>query len=232
MEGTRGPAGAPLARAYEELLRRFGPGTFNGFLHLLPPEHVSTYGGRLEQPGDPVLARHAVFADSENGDALSWDLDAGEGSSVFRFAPRSVEPERVAGSADALLDVLARKNLSFDHGPLRPYFVARDGRERRPLRMRGERPAPEELDAWLARLKEAGTELLDRSCAVDWLVVVVYVPPCDALVRVQHTGVADGAWTFAFNAPLGTPAQAFRPFLLSGTPLGWTAEHDATVVPR
>ena len=227
-EETRGPAGAPLARVYEDLLRRFGPGTFNGFLHLLPPEFVATYAARLDQANDAVLARHAVFADSENGDALAWDLDVGVGSEVLRFAPRSVEPERLACSADALLDVLARKNLAFDQGPLRPYFVARDGRERRPLRMRGERPSPEAMEEWLARVGKDGTELLDRTSAVDWLVVVVYVPSCDALVRVQHTGVTDGAWTFAFNAPLGTPAQTFRPFLLSGTPLGWTAEHDGT----
>lgn len=198
VEPIRAPSGAP--RAYADLLARFGAGTFNDFVRLLPPKETQTYGERLGMEDDPVLAKHVVFADSDNGDALTWNGDA-----IYRFAPRSFEPKRVD-----LLDWLAKSAKV-----KRPFFVPR--RERRRFRARFAGKARDFSKA-IASLEDA--ELLARDSGPSWTSCKLHVPACDGIARVQH---AAGFWQLAFDAKAKTKKSAFdavlRAFGLEDAPL-------------
>jgi hypothetical protein len=172
---------------------------------------------------DPVLARHVVFADSDNGDALTWDREAGAASAIFRFAPRSFAPERepIATSAGELLRLLAKKNLSFDRGPIRPFFVPERERARWQARMPGKRATKRAIDAWLARLERDGeATLLSRTDARDHFSLRFHLRAPDALARLQHVGQKDGFFQLSIDAPEGTKKDALDPFLTSTAALG------------
>ena len=65
----------PSARVYDQLLERFGPGTFNGTWRLLPPEAIRSMAERLDLD-DPLLRQHEVFAETDQGGALTGDQTA------------------------------------------------------------------------------------------------------------------------------------------------------------
>lgn len=208
------PDGHVLAEGYAGLLRRFGPGTFNDFLHVLPPAHVSTYGERLGMLDDPVLTRHAIFADSDNGDALSWDVQRGSESPLFRFAPRGVTPEPIAVATNELLARMEEGSLASERGPLRTFFLPSRPRDSWQSRARGALSSPSALDAWLVNVtsREDAT-LLTRREGAGFIALGFWLHVSDAIVRLQHTRMSEGEgwWQLSCTTPQGnhTGVDAF-----------------------
>ncbi|MFF0447682.1 SMI1/KNR4 family protein [Streptomyces sp. NPDC004609] len=75
-------AGFPLPEALRALYADAGPGTYGGFLHILPPSWILTHrervGPLLGAEDEPEIAATAdvlVFATTDNGDLIGWHAE-------------------------------------------------------------------------------------------------------------------------------------------------------------
>lgn len=217
--------GHVLAAGYAELLRRFGPGTFNEFLHVHAPQHVSTYGERLGMLDDAVLVRHAIFADDDNGGALSWDIELGAASPIFSFAPRGITPERIASDADALLARMSDGTLAWENGPLRAFFLPSRPHDRWHARVPSRLASRSAVDAWLDQVESRGeATLLTRREGSGFVALGFWVHTSNTIARFQHTCVTDdtGWWQLSFTTPKGR-YEGVDDFLESAAAIGLEA---------
>lgn len=113
--------GAPLG--YRGLVAAFGPGEFNGEVHLLPPEEVVSYADLIPSPDVAEMREWKVFAASNNGACVAWS----EGSDVVAWIPpRCLDArELVELSVGNEWSELFMDPRLRPRGHLTPYFIPR-----------------------------------------------------------------------------------------------------------
>lgn len=238
---------APLPAGYLDLLDTFGPGTFVGFLHVVPPHRLATYGDRMRSVavaggvGDPApwWDRKMVFARTDNGDALMWDIGGGDAVEILCDGEEELEP--FAGSFEAFVRTCADGKLGGEP-VVRPWFTPARRSQYVRLRFQGDRlPHAAAMDAWCEQQGQAlGVVLLDRGDSTEeggapWCTRVLHVPGADAVVHVQGVGGRNCWWDVHASGAAGFPERDVRELVTSGGELGWpesagaafdTAERD------
>lgn len=123
--------GVALPPSYQEVIQRFGAGTFGGFLHFLPVTELCTHRHRLEPFLDAELEQCLeesgdilIFAVTDNGDLCGWALNSLQTESeapVIRLVDFEVQP--LAPSVLALMARLVSGEDVFGIGPLPTTFT-------------------------------------------------------------------------------------------------------------
>jgi hypothetical protein len=220
----------PLHPGYVDMLDAFGPGCFVGFMHLLPPHRLAIYGDTMRSltidPSGPDFLpawdRKMVFAVTDNGDNVAWDVEGGETIEIRCDRDMEFEP-----FANGFLD-LASSCADGRVRPLaRPWFVPASRHRMIALRFRCDLPPPAEaVAAWMEGAVGAlGAVLLDAADHREhrWLARELYLPGSDAVVHVQAGwGGPGGCWWdyLALGRP-SAPEEALRALVRSGDALGW-----------
>lgn len=237
LKATKAPPEGRTPQVWIDILSTFGPGTFNDFVRIKSAVGVQSVADRLGRSRRSHLHRFLVLGETDNGDFLTWDSERRASSPVYRFAPRAFEPdaEPIARTARQLLGLLATRNLVFERGPRRPFFVPLDPRarrERRLARAPAARRGARTMAMWLRRIERDGlAEVLDHDGGKDWERCILHAPASSALVRAQHTGTETaGQWQVVVDLPVGVRAGDLRPLLESGDEIGWTDELRHAVV--
>lgn len=230
---------AVLPVGYLDLLQAFGPGTFIGFLHVVPPHRLATHGDRLRSVlvaggvGDPApwWDRKMVFAQTDNGDELAWDLGGGDGVEILWEGEEEFEP--FAASFEAFIRACADGALAGAR-VVRPWFTPARRSQYVRLRFRGDRlPDAAAMDAWCERQAHAlGALLLDRGesseqAAEPWHTRVLHLPGADAVVHVQVVGRRGCWWDVRASGAAGFAERDVRALVVSGVELGWPASAGA-----
>lgn len=234
MAAYRARYSAALPAGYLDLINAFGPGTFLGFLHLLPPHRLATFGDRLCSlsvaggVGDPApwWARKMVFAQTDNDDVLAWDVGGGDAVEILREGEEEFEAfaETFEGFIRACADgALTGERVSH------PWFMPARGSQHVRFRFLGDMfPEAAAMEAWCQRqVRLLGAVLLHRaeflqSGQEPWRTCVLYIPRADAVVHVQAVGGRRCWWSVRASGAIGFPEPDVRALVVSGGDLGWT----------
>jgi hypothetical protein len=227
---------ARLPSSYERLMETFGPGTFNGFWHVHAPLRMGTYGERMR--GLPVPKKwkatveensdQLIFASSDNGDQLAFrlrDLKRGE-PDIFHLMPRTYPWRPVGKGVLGVVERIAERNLVFDRGPMRPYFMRARPRRQQALTFAAPHlPTARLMDRWVESVtRDGAVRIIDSDGRSDmgWIARTLLV--ADTLVHAQAVKVGEACrWHVAINFPVGKLPVAARELLDGGAELGWTA---------
>jgi hypothetical protein len=227
---------ARLPSSYERLMETFGPGTFNGFWHVHAPARMGTYGERMKGQVVPkkwktTVAENGdqlIFASSDNGDQLAFrlrDLKRGE-PDIFHLPPRTYPWRPVGKGVLGVVERVAERNLVFERGPARPYFMRARPRRQQTLSFSAPIwPSPRLMDRWVENVTlDGAVKLVDGDGRPEkgWIARTLFV--ADTLVHAQAVKVGEACrWQVAVNFPVGKLPVAARELLDGGAELGWTS---------
>jgi hypothetical protein len=230
IEQYRARYSLPLPQGYLEMLDAFGPGCLVGFMHLLPPQQLVTYGDKMRSfdvdPAGPDFRpawdRKMVFAITDNGDDVAWDVEGGDAIEIQRDRGMELEP-----MADGFLELATSCADGKMRSLLRPWFIPSNPQRMIRLRFRCDhQPPPDAVAEWTNGIVTAlRAVMLDAADHREhrWVAREVYLPGSDAVVHVQAVwGGPGGCWWdyLALGAPSASE-NALRALAVSGEALGW-----------
>jgi hypothetical protein len=228
---------ARLPTSYGRLMETFGPGKFNHQWRIHRPAAMQSWGEKLKGVNVPKKWKSAVednadqlvFASADHGDALAFrlrDLKRGE-PDIFHLPPKSWQWRPVGKGVLGVVERIAERNLVFDRGPARPWFVRARPRKVQLLTFAThDLPELRALDRWReSATADGGVTLLDGDGRPDagfvrWVLLVA-----DTIVHVQAVRAPKGGceWMVLIDGPPGKLPPAARELLDGGAELGWTS---------